>query len=133
MKLGFSTGRLNLPPGIGRAGEAAARSFVRNNLDYEIVMSNFRTSEGEIDIIARSGEIIVFLEVKTRTNRKFGLGVQQVSVRKAIRLQSTAQRYLERFDLVDSDWRIDLISVEMTPSGRVTRIDHILNAIEDQA
>ena len=48
-----SSGTLNLPPGIGRAGEAAARVFVVENLGYEIAETNFRVREGEIDIVAR--------------------------------------------------------------------------------
>ena len=127
-----SSGKLNLPPGTGRAGAAAARRFVTNDLGYKIAETNFRTREGEIDIVASDGELLIFIEVKTRTNRKFGSGIEQVSRSKAERLQLTAQRYLADNDRESSDWRIDLISVEMGRSGRVLNIDHIQSAIEDQ-
>ncbi len=105
--LGSSSGNLNLPPGTGRAGESAARSHVTNQLGYEIVGTNYRTREGEIDIVARAGAWLVLFEVKTRTNRAFGSGVEQISVQKSLRLQAVAQSYLAKNDLENSDWRTD--------------------------
>ncbi len=129
--MGSTSGKLNLPPGIGRSGEAAAREYVTTELDYKIVETNFRTREGEIDIIAKSDSEFVFIEVKTRTNQKFGSGVEQISTSKAQRLQTTALRYLEKTGDFDVDWRIDLLSIQMTNSGQVLRVDHIRNAIEE--
>lgn len=123
-------GKLNLPPGIDRAGEAAARMFISEHLDYKILQTNFRTREGEIDIIAKLGATLVFIEVKTRTNKEFGLGIEQITKRKAIRLQAAAQRYLEQTESTNVDWRIDLLSIEMTKSGHVQHIAHVQNAIE---
>lgn len=132
--MGSSSGKLNLPPGTGRAGESAARAYLTRELGYEIVATNYRTRDGEIDIVARDNagdsECLVFIEVKTRTNRAFGAGSEQVSAKKSLRLQAAAQSYLAENDLEHSDWRIDLISVEMDRSGRVSRIEHIESAIE---
>ena len=132
--MGSSSGKLNLPPGTGRAGESAARAYLTHELGYEIAATNYRTREGEIDIVARDNagdnECLVFIEVKTRTNRAFGAGSEQVSAKKSLRLQAAAQSYLAENDLEHSDWRIDLISVEMDRSGRVSRIEHIESAIE---
>ena len=105
--LGSSSGNLNLPQGTGRAGESAARSHVTNQLGYEIVGTNYRTREGEIDIVARAGAWLAFFEVKTRTNWAFGSAVEQISVQKSLRLQAVAQSYLAKNDLQYSDWRID--------------------------
>ena len=127
-----SSGKLRLPPGVGRAGEAAAAAFVTQELGYKIVETNFKTREGEIDIVATDNGIQVFIEVKTRSNRGFGSGVEQISTHKAQHLQATAQRYLAENSLVDAEWRIDLLSVEMSRSGRVRNIEHIQSAIEDQ-
>ncbi|MCH7983199.1 MAG: YraN family protein [Chloroflexi bacterium] len=130
-----SSGKLNLPPGTGRAGESAARAYLTGELGYEIVATNYRTRDGEIDIVARDNagdnQCLVFIEVKTRTNRAFGAGSEQVSAKKSLRLQAAAQSYLAENDLENSDWRIDLISVEMDRSGRVSRIEHIESAIEE--
>ena len=123
---------MRLPPGIGRADEAAARTFVAQELGYKIVETNFRTREGEIDIVAVDDGTQVFIEVKTRTNRGFGSGVEQISTRKAHRLQATAQRYLAEHGLDGTEWRIDLVSVEMSRSGGVEHIEHVPSAIEEQ-
>ena len=112
-----SSGKLNLPHGTGRAGEAAARSFVSIELGLDIAQCNFRTREGEIDIIAKSGVEYIFFEVKTR----------------ALRLQTTGQRYLEQIGAENADWRIDLLSVEMDKTGRVQKVTHVENAIEEQS
>ena len=56
-----SSGKLNLPPGTGRAGEAAARAYVVEQLGYSITETNFRTREGEIDIVAADDGMIVFI------------------------------------------------------------------------
>ncbi len=129
--MGSSSGNLNLPPGTGRAGESAARAHVTNQLGYEIVATNFRTREGEIDIVARVDDWFVFIEVKTRTNLAFGSGIEQISVQKSLRLQSAARSFLAENDLEQSNWRIDLVSVEMDRSGRVIHIEHIESAIEE--
>lgn len=133
--MGTSSGKLNLPPGTGRAGESAARAFVTGELGCAIVATNYRTRVGEIDIIAvdnaRDDTCLVFFEVKTRTNRAFGAPSEQVSAKKSSRLKAAAQSYLAENDLEHSDWRIDLISVEMDRSGRVSRIEHIESAIEE--
>jgi len=105
---------------------------VTQELGYKISETNFRTREGEIDIVAVDNGTQVFIEVKTRTNRGFGSGVEQISTRKAQRLQATAQRYLAEHGLDEAEWRIDLLSVEMSRSGRVDHIEHIPSAIEEQ-
>ena len=129
--MGSSSGKRNRPPGTGRAGESAARAHVTGQLGYEILATNDRTRVGEIDIVALDNGILVFVEVKTRTNRSFGAGSGQVSAKKSLRLQAAAQSYLAENDLEHSDWRIDLISVEMDRSGRVSHIEHIESAIEE--
>ncbi|MCZ6538831.1 MAG: YraN family protein, partial [Chloroflexi bacterium] len=109
--MGSFSGNLNLPPGTGRAGESAARAHVTGELGYKIQTTNYRTREGEIDIVATDNagdnECLVFIEVKTRTNRVFGSGTEQVSAKKSSRLQAAAQGYLSENGLENSDWRID--------------------------
>jgi putative endonuclease len=76
---------------------------VTQELGYKIAETNFRTREGEIDIVATDNGIQVFIEVKTRSNRGFGSGVEQISTRKAQRIQATAQRYLAENGLDDAE------------------------------
>ena len=108
-----------MPKGVGRAGEAAARSHVVNELGYIVLETNFRTREGEVDIVARDNEWVVFIEVKTRTNRAFGTGIEQIAAKKSLRLQSAALRFLAANDLENSEWRIDLLSISVDDVAEV--------------
>ncbi|MDA1279811.1 MAG: YraN family protein [Chloroflexi bacterium] len=129
--MGSSSGSLNLPKGVGRAGEAAARSYVVAELGYEVLKTNYRTRTGEIDIVAQDGDWVVFVEVKTRTSRVFGSTVEQIAAQKKTRLRAAAQSFLTENDLENADWRIDLLSVDMDRAGRVRQIEHIRSAIEE--
>ena len=64
----------------GKLGECIARIYLRLHL-YKILEKNFRTNTGEIDIIAKKGETIVFVEVKFRTNTEKGLPREAVNIR----------------------------------------------------
>ena len=79
--------------GSGEAAEAAARDFLRAR-GLAIVASNFRGRQGEIDIIARDGDTLVFAEVRLRTHRDFGDGATSIDGRKQLRLARTAAHYL---------------------------------------
>ncbi len=108
------------------------RSYVVEILGYEITDTNFRNREGEINIVDRDDGMIIFIEVKTRTNQKFGAAIEQISSSKAQRLQATAQRYLSQNDLENAECRIDLLSIEMDRRGRVSNVEHVQYEIEDQ-
>lgn len=123
-----ATNRLNLPAGAGRAGEAAAVSILRNH-GFEIVRTNYRVREGEIDIVAKLENELVFVEVKTRRSNSFGSPEESVSQRKAERLITAAQSYLAENGAEQSDWRIDLLAIEMDSAGRVVRSNLVENAV----
>ena len=61
----------------------------------------------------------------------FGLGIEKISTSKAQRLQTTVLRYLEKTGDFDVDWRIELLSIQMTNSGQALRVDYIQQAIEE--
>ena len=122
--------RLNLPDGAGRAGEAAAVDILRS-LGYEIVRTNFRVREGEIDVVARHRDQTVFVEVKTRRSSSYGLPEESLSKAKIGRLITAAQSYLEQTGEPDSDWRIDLLAIEMDSAGHVLRSNLIENAVTE--
>ncbi len=121
---------LNLPPGSGRAGEAAAQAHIRS-LGYEILALNFRTREGEVDMVTRDGDTLAFVEVKTRRQLRFGLPEEGITASKASRIKATAQVYLAEHGQTHADWRIDLVAVEMDPAGRPTRVELIRDAITE--
>lgn len=91
----------------GKRAEQQAAEFLRSH-GYQIVEENYRWPGGEIDLIARDGEFLVFVEVKARSSESFGIPEEFVNARKQHKLIRTAQRYLlqhptklnVRFDVV---------------------------------
>lgn len=91
----------------GRRAEERAAEFLRSR-GYEIIARNYRWQGGEVDLIARDGDCLVFVEVKARSSRAYGLPEEAITPRKRQRLLRTAQRYLQqhptelavRFDVV---------------------------------
>ncbi len=121
---------MRLPPGAGRAGEAAAEALLRRS-GYEILERNFRTREGEVDIIARQGGELVFVEVKTRRSGAFGKPEESVTEAKKGRLASVARTYMAAHGLEQSDWRIDVAAVELDRAGRAERVEIIASAVTE--
>jgi putative endonuclease len=80
------------------------------NLGLEVVEKNFRTREGEIDLIVRDGQEIVFVEVKTRTSSSFGYPEEAVTEEKMAHLTAAAEKYLEKHPEIDS-WRMDVLAI----------------------
>lgn len=103
----------------GRAGEALACRFLAHH-GYTIIQTNFRSRYGEIDIIARRGAVIAFIEVKTRLSRRCGDPFEAVGLRKQNQIRRLAQMWLAANQgdrqLRACEFRFDVISVMM--SGR---------------
>lgn len=109
----------------GHWGEELAASYLKN-LGYLILERNWRWSRAEADIIAMDGKILVFVEVKTRTNTHFGEPEEFVSEKKELLLHELASRYMES---ISHDWeiRFDIISILLIePYGH--EIKHIKDA-----
>lgn len=113
---------------LGRWGENLAADYLMQK-NYEIVERNVHTAYGEIDLVARQGCIMVFVEVKTRTSNRFGYPEDAVTPSKQAHLISAAQSYLMDHAELDSDWRVDVIAVQRLRSGQPPKIDHFENAI----
>jgi len=110
----------------GSTGERAAEAYL-NSLGYTLLARNYRCPHGEADLVARDGDCLVFVEVRTRRSRAFGAPEESITPAKAARLIATAQTYLQERRLDHSPWRIDLVAVEVR--GRESTIRHIPNAI----
>jgi putative endonuclease len=106
---------------IGRWGEQVAAEYLQNQ-GYELVDRNVRTPYGEIDLILKRGEIMVFVEVKTRTSAGFGYPEESITPRKQQHMFDSAEHYAQEKRL--EHWRIDAISVEGKPSGKIPKITH---------
>ena len=110
---------------LGLAGEAAAEARLRRD-GLEIVARGFRARCGEIDLIARDGRVVVFVEVKTRTGNAFGSPAEAVTALKRRRIARAASVFLARSDWSDRPCRFDV--VEVVPVGAGWRVTHIPDA-----
>jgi putative endonuclease len=113
----------------GMLGEKLARDFLRKQ-GYVILETNYRRPEGEIDIIARQEKSVVFVEVHTKTGKGFGSPEESITPAKQARLKTLASRYLAEHPEVLS-WRIDVVAIELSPNGILSRIELIENAVND--
>jgi putative endonuclease len=113
----------------GKLGEKIAAEFLQNK-GYEIIDRNYRCPEGEIDIIASRHDTLVFVEVKTRSNRQFGTPEESITQTKMQKLRASAESFLLQHENMSENWRIDVVAIEMGPGGKVKRIEIIENAVE---
>ncbi len=101
--------------GRGEAAEQAAVEFLRAR-GLDIAERNIASRRGEIDIIARDGDLLVFVEVRLRSNSRFGSGADSVDARKQQRLARAANHYLaRRFGAHPPPCRFDVISLTRAP------------------
>ncbi|HEC36302.1 MAG TPA: YraN family protein [Anaerolineae bacterium] len=115
--------------GLGRRGEElAARALARQG--YEIMARNWRCEAGEVDIVARYGEVWAFVEVRTRRGAKFGTPEESLTPAKQARMVAVAEHYLAEHKLGEVDWRLDLVAVELDPAGRLVRVEVLENVVE---
>ena len=110
---------------IGKWGEEVAAEYLAGR-GYEILARNARTPYGEIDIVAKQGEIVIFVEVKTRTSNKMGLPEESINTRKRQHMLSAAEHYTAEHEI--DHWQIDVISIEGKP-GSTPKITYFENAI----
>jgi putative endonuclease len=110
---------------LGDAGEAAAARWLRR-AGLAIVAHGFRVRCGEIDLIARDGPVVVFVEVKTRTHDAFGRPAEAVTAVKRARIARVASVFLQRSGWTERVCRFDV--VEVVPVGAGWRVTHIPDA-----
>ena len=115
---------------VGKIGEKAAVKFLKAK-GYRIIATNFRTIFGELDAIARYGDTIVFVEIKTRSTGSLGPPYLAVTRLKQRHIIKNALFYLKTRRMLDSAWRIDVVSVKLAPDLRVENIELIENAVQD--
>ena len=105
---------------LGDRGERAAARFLRRR-GMRIITRGYRTNQGEIDLIARDGDMLVFVEVKTRRR---GDPAEAVTPRKLRRLRELALRWLDERQIYVPEIRFDVISIMRPPHGRPT-LEHL--------
>lgn len=111
---------------VGSRGEDLAAEFLKDR-GYRIITRNYKTPIGELDIIAKDGETLVFVEVKTRSSNAYGYPFEAVDSRKKHKLKDLALLYLKN-QKKNCAVRFDVISINLTDTKRV--IEHIKDAFE---
>ena len=112
---------------FGQHGEQRAAQFLQD-LGYTIVNRNYRCQRGEIDLVARDKETLVFVEVRTHRSREFGDPLASINRRKQRQIAMTALHYLSRFHLHDRAARFDVIGI--MGEGEAAQLTHIKSAFE---
>ena len=118
---------------LGATGETLAVNYLKR-LGYKIIEQNFRVRYGEIDIIAEQDGTLVFIEVKTRTGKRYGLPFDSITANKQNHLSKAALEYMSRNNCHDRAARFDVISVQFDGGepGKLSdaRIEIIKNAFD---
>lgn len=111
---------------LGAEGERAAARYLRRR-GMRVILRGYRTSHGEIDLIARDGETLVFVEVKSRRR---GSPAEAVSLEKQRRLTLAALQFLKRHELLEQASRFDVVAVVWPEDRQRPCIEHIRGAFE---
>jgi putative endonuclease len=110
---------------IGKLGEEMAAQYLRDKA-YQILERNYRWARGEIDIVAKKDNMLIFVEVKTAQRDTFGPPETWVDRRKQQQIGQVAERYLQDKEIEGMDCRFDVVAV--TFQGKAWKINHIENA-----
>lgn len=114
---------------IGSWGEHLAERYLLER-GYQILGKNVRTAYGEIDILARQKDELVFAEVKTRTNQSYGQPEAAITTKKQAHMIQAAQAYLQANpNLEGCAWRIDVIAISGKPGDASPEIVYFENAL----
>jgi len=113
---------------FGHWGEDLAADYLKAK-GYEIIEKHFFFHHTEIDLIARHGDYLVLVEVKTRSSAEFGPPEEALTSRKKACLRRAAEGYLYLNHLDNIDCRFDVISISFKPDGSAS-IEHLENAFE---
>ncbi|NDJ62671.1 MAG: YraN family protein [Chloroflexi bacterium] len=112
----------------GQIGERLARQHLRSQ-GYQILATNWRCAEGELDIVARQAETIVFVEVRARRAPTTESALVSIDPRKQEQLAKLAYLYLDAHDLDSAAWRIDVIAVAIPRAGAAI-VEQVVNALD---
>ena len=110
----------------GILGERLAKDFLKKKR-YRIIETNFKCQYGEIDIIARKNEYLVFIEVRTKTSCEFGSPEESITPMKKDKIIASASSYINTHQTGTNSWRIDFVAIEVDQKGKLVRAELIEN------
>lgn len=126
--LGYTCAMQKTKQQTGRIGEQLAADFLTRH-GFEIAGRNVRTSSGEIDLIARKGSLLAFVEVKTRTSTRFGFPEEAITPKKLAHMMACAEEYLQNHAECCQEWRLDVISILVEHSKNHPQIEWFENVV----
>jgi len=112
----------------GILGERLAQDFLKKQ-GYRILETNYRCPQGEIDIVARHKDYLVFIEVRTKKSLDYGSPEESITPAKKERMRAAAFHYRQTHNDVPALWRIDAVVIELNQKGALSRIELIENAV----
>lgn len=112
----------------GNLGEKLAAEFLKKR-GYHILQANYRCPEGEVDIVARWQDCLVFVEVRTKRSQKYGSPEESITLAKMDKLRRVAAHYRQTHSDSPASWRIDVVAIEIDRQNRPLRIEQIENAV----
>lgn len=113
---------------LGIRGELIAAGFLKQK-GYKILETNVRTPFGELDIVARKKNLLIFVEVKTRISPSLGPPSCAVTRAKRIHIIKNALYYIDRHNSDGTSWRIDVVSIKLSNDQTVESVEIIENAV----
>ena len=122
MSAGEPPPRVHPPHALGRLGESRAREYLIQR-GWSIEARNYRFGRREVDIVARRGNLLAFVEVKTRGGDAYGAPEEAVTRLKRREIEIVAREYLCRHRLDDVDVRLDVIAVTVGPNARIEHLE----------
>ena len=111
---------------LGDRGEALAAAHLER-AGWEIADRNFRLGHREIDLVARRGEVVAFVEVKTRAGLGFGHPLEAITHRKRREIQMVAAAWVDRHGRPGDLYRFDAIAIQL-PGGGAMELEHVEDA-----
>ena len=119
---------MSIKKSVGELGEIAARRYLEN-MGYKIIEMNYRDKQGEMDIIGLDGDILAFVEVKTRRSTRYGTPGEAVDGTKQRKLIKIAMSYMARNRITFRQVRFDVVEV-VAQNSDVKQIRLIKNAFD---
>lgn len=113
---------------LGYLGETLAAAYLQNK-GYTILERNWHSPYGEIDLVARQREAVVFVEVKARASKSLGPPEISVTPRKEEHMRQAAEYFIQQHPDLANEWRIDLITIQLQPNDNPALIDHFENVL----
>lgn len=115
---------------LGKWGEELAAALLLSR-GFAILNNNYHTPDGEIDLIAKKGDELIFVEVKTRRNTMLSYPEEAINDEKIDHLENAAGWYLLQHPEFEQNWRLDVITVIGSPNTSEPKIDWFENVTAD--